>query len=145
MEVKILQLDKELSLPKYETDGSAGMDLYSTKNTLIIPGQISIISTGIAISLPKGYEAQIRPRSGLAAKHGITVVNAPGTIDSDYRGEIKIILTNLSRQQHQVLRGNRIAQMVINRVEQINWLPVETGLDLEQSERGSGGFGSTGL
>ena len=138
MEVKILQLDKELSLPKYETDGSAGMDLYSTKNTWIIPGQISI-------SLPKGYEAQIRPRSGLAAKHGITVVNAPGTIDSDYRGEIKIILTNLSRQQHQVLRGNRIAQMVINRVEQINWLPVETGLDLEQSERGSGGFGSTGL
>ena len=145
MEVKILQLDKELSLPKYETDGSAGMDLYSTKNTWIIPGQISIISTGIAISLPKGYEAQIRPRSGLAAKHGITVVNAPGTIDSDYRGEIKIILTNLSRQQHQVLRGNRIAQMVINRVEQINWLPVKTGLDLEQSERGSGGFGSTGL
>ena len=145
MEVKILQLDKELSLPKYETDGSAGMDLYSTKNTWIIPGQISIISTGSAISLPKGYEAQIRPRSGLAAKHGITVVNAPGTIDSDYRGEIKIILTNLSRQQHQVLRGNRIAQMVINRVEQINWLPVETGLDLEQSERGSGGFGSTGL
>ena len=145
MEVKILQLDKDLSLPKYETDGSAGMDLYSTKNTWIIPGQISIISTGIAISLPKGYEAQIRPRSGLAAKHGITVVNAPGTIDSDYRGEIKIILTNLSRQQHQVLRGNRIAQMVINRVEQINWLPVETGLDLEQSERGSGGFGSTGL
>ena len=145
MEVKILQLDKELSLPKYETDGSAGMDLYSTKNTWIIPGQISVISTGIAISLPKGYEAQIRPRSGLAAKHGITVVNAPGTIDSDYRGEIKIILTNLSRQQHQVLRGNRIAQMIINRVEQINWLPVETGLDLEQSERGSGGFGSTGL
>ena len=145
MEVKILQLDKELSLPKYETDGSAGMDLYSTKNTWIIPGQISVISTGIAISLPKGYEAQIRPRSGLAAKHGITVVNAPGTIDSDYSGEIKIILTNLSRQQHQVLRGNRIAQMVINRVEQINWLPVETGLDLEQSERGSGGFGSTGL
>ena len=145
MEVKILQLDKELSLPKYETDGSAGMDLYSTKNTWIIPGQISIISTGIAISLAKGYEAQIRPRSGLAAKYGITVVNAPGTIDSDYRGEIKIILTNLSRQQHQVLRGNRIAQMVINRVEQINWLPVETGLDLEQSERGSGGFGSTGL
>ena len=145
MEVKILQLDKELSLPKYETDGSAGMDLYSTKNTWIIPGQISVISAGIAISLPKGYEAQIRPRSGLAAKHGITVVNAPGTIDSDYRGEIKIILTNLSRQQHQVLRGNRIAQMVINRVEQINWLPVETGLDLEQSERGSGGFGSTGL
>jgi len=145
MEVKILQLDKELSLPKYETDGSAGMDLYSTKNTWIIPGQISIISTGIAISLPKGYEAQIRPRSGLAAKHGITVVNAPGTIDSDYRGEIKIILTNLSRQQHQVLRGNRIAQMVINKVEQINWLSVETGLDLEQSERGTDGFGSTGI
>jgi len=145
MEVKILQLDKELSLPKYETDGSAGMDLYSTKNTWIIPGQISVISTGIAISLPKGYEAQIRPRSGLAAKHGITVVNAPGTIDSDYRGEIKIILTNLSRQQHQVLRGNRIAQMVINKVEQINWLSVETGLDLEQSERGTDGFGSTGI
>jgi len=145
MEVKILQLDKELPLPKYETDGSAGMDLYSTKNTWIIPGQISIISTGIAISLPKGYEAQIRPRSGLAAKYGITVVNAPGTIDSDYRGEIKIILTNLSRQQHQVLRGNRIAQMVINKVEQINWLSVETGLDLEQSERGTDGFGSTGI
>ena len=147
MEVKILQLDKELSLPKYETDGSAGMDLmaFIDHPVKIAPNNLALIPTGLSIAIPNDVEVQIRPRSGLAAKHGITVVNAPGTIDSDYRGEIKIILTNLSRQQHQVLRGNRIAQMVINRVEQINWLPVETGLDLEQSERGSGGFGSTGL
>ena len=145
MEVKILQLNKELPLPKYETSGSAGMDLYAAKDDWITPNNITIIPTGICISLPEGYEAQIRPRSGLAAKHGITVVNAPGTIDSDYRGEIKVILSTLGKEEYAVHKGDRIAQMVINKVEQISWVTVETGLELESSERGSGGFGSTGV
>ena len=142
MEVKILQLDKELSLPKYETDGSAGMDLYSTKNTWIIPGQISIISTGIAISLPKGYEAQIRSRSGLTAKNQVIVLNAPGTIDADYRGEIKIILANFSTEDFDVKKGDRIAQMVIAEYEQAWFEDVKS---LDDTDRGSGGFGSTGI
>ncbi len=145
MEIKILQLDKELPLPNYETSGSAGMDLYAAKDDWITPNNITVIPTGICISLPEGYEAQIRPRSGLAAKHGITVVNAPGTIDSDYRGEIKVIFSTLGKEEYAVHKGDRIAQMVINKVEQISWVTVETGLELESSERGSGGFGSTGV
>ena len=145
VDIKILQLDKELPLPKYETYGSAGMDLYAAKDDWITPNNITIIPTGICISLPNGYEAQIRPRSGLAAKHGITVVNAPGTIDSDYRGEIKIILSTLGQKEYAVHKGDRIAQMVINKIEQINWILVETGAELESSDRGSDGFGSTGI
>jgi len=142
---KILKLDKELPLPAYETKGSAGMDLYATKDDWIVPGQITIIPTGIAISMPEDYEAQVRPRSGLAAKHGITVVNTPGTIDSDYRGEIKVILTNLGKQEYQVQRGDRIAQIVFNPIKRIEWNEVETELELEITERGTGGFGSTGV
>jgi len=142
---KILKLDKELPLPAYETKGSAGMDLYATKDDRIVPGQITIIPTGIAISMPEDYEAQVRPRSGLAAKYGITVVNTPGTIDSDYRGEIKVILTNLGKQEYQVQRGDRIAQIVFNPIKRIEWNEVETGLELEVTERGTGGFGSTGV
>ena len=121
------------------------MDLYAAKDDWITPTNITIIPTGICIILPKGYEAQIRPRSGLAAKHGITVINAPGTIDSDYRGEIKVILSTLGKEEYAVHKGDRIAQMVIKKVEQISWVTVETGLELESSERGSGGFGSTGV
>jgi len=142
---KILKLDKELPLPAYETKGSAGMDLYATKDDRIVPGQITIIPTGIAISMPEDYEAQVRPRSGLAAKYGITVVNTPGTIDSDYRGEIKVILTNLGKQEYQVQRGDRIAQIVFNPIKRIEWNEVETGLELKVTERGTGGFGSTGV
>jgi dUTP pyrophosphatase len=142
---KILKLDKDLPLPAYETSGSAGMDLYATKDDRIVPGQITIIPTGIAISIPEDYEAQIRPRSGLAAKHGITVVNTPGTIDSDYRGEIKVILTCLTSQEYQVQRGDRIAQIVFNPIKHIEWNEVETGLELEATERGTSGFGSTGV
>ena len=142
---KILKLDKELPLPAYETKGSAGMDLYATKDDRIVPGQITIIPTGIAISMPEDYEAQVRPRSGLAAKYGITVVNTPGTIDSDYRGEIKVILTNLGKQEYQVQRGDRIAQIVFNPIKRIEWNEVETGLELEVTERGTEGFGSTGV
>ncbi len=121
------------------------MDLYATKDDWIVPGQITIIPTGIAISMPEDYEAQVRPRSGLAAKHGITVVNTPGTIDSDYRGEIKVILTNLGKQEYQVQRGDRIAQIVFNPIKHIEWNEVKTGLELEITERGTGGFGSTGV
>ena len=142
---KILKLDKELPLPAYETKGSAGMDLYATKDDRIVPGQITIIPTGIAISMPEDYEAQVRPRSGLAAKYGITVVNTPGTIDSDYRGEIKVILTNLGKQEYQVQRGDRIAQIVFNPIKRIEWNEVKTGLELEVTERGTEGFGSTGV
>ena len=145
MEVKILQLDKELPLPKYETSGSAGMDLYAAIDDWITPNNITIIPTGICISLPEGYEAQIRPRSGLAAKYGVTVVNSPGTIDSDYRGEIKVILSTLGQQEYAIHKGDRIAQMIINKVEQIKWIPVETEIELEHSDRGSAGFGSTGV
>jgi len=142
---KILKLDKDLPLPVYETSGSAGMDLYAVEDGWIIPGQITIIPTGIAISIPEDYEAQIRPRSGLAAKHGITIVNTPGTIDSDYRGEIKVILTCLGRQEYQVQRGDRIAQIVFNPIKHIEWNEVTTRAELDATERGTSGFGSTGV
>ena len=147
--MKILRLDKELPLPSYETIGSAGMDLYTTTDVEIYRDRVTMVPTGIAIALDSGYEAQIRPRSGLAAKHGITLVNAPGTIDSDYRGEIKVLLTRIGQpcgKRPIVLeRGARIAQMIIAPVVQVEWKEVETGLELEATERGTGGFGSTGV
>ena len=147
--MKIWRLDKELPLPSYETIGSAGMDLYTTTDVEIYRDRVTMVPTGIAIALDSGYEAQIRPRSGLAAKHGITLVNAPGTIDSDYRGEIKVLLTRIGQpwgKRPIVLeRGARIAQMIIAPVVQVEWKEVETGLELEATERGTGGFGSTGV
>lgn len=133
----------DLALPSYATADSAGMDLMSAEagDVVIEPGARAMISTGIAIQLPSGYEAQVRPRSGLAAKHGITVLNSPGTIDADYRGEIKVILINLGDVAVTLGRGERIAQMVIAPVSVAEWREVPS---LDTSERGQGGFGSTG-
>ena len=133
----------DLALPSYATSQSAGMDLLCAEvaEISIAPGSRVMIATGIAIQLPDGFEAQVRPRSGLAAKHGVTVLNSPGTIDADYRGEIKVTLINLGDEPVTFARGDRIAQMVIAPVTQATWSEVES---LEESDRGSGGFGSTG-
>jgi dUTP pyrophosphatase len=130
-------------LPAYATSGSAGMDLMASVETAVtlLPLERQLIPTGLFIELPTGYEAQIRPRSGLAIKHGLTCLNTPGTIDSDYRGEIKIILINLSNEPHTIRPGDRIAQMVINKVEQIGWQIVTF---ITKTERNHGGFGHTG-
>ena len=145
LEVKILDNGFGLPLPKYETEGAAGLDLFAaTKEDtkiIITPRKAEMIPTGIAISVPSGYEAQIRPRSGLAAKNGITVLNSPGTIDSDYRGEILVMLINHSNKDFEILRGMRIAQMVISKIEQFNLISVD---ELDTTDRGKDGFGSTG-
>ena len=142
--ILIKRLSKEIALPKYETDGSSGMDLAASLSSSIniAPGQSEIIPTGLAISIPKGYEIQIRPRSGLAAKNNITVLNTPGTIDADYRGEIKVILINLGNRPFKVESGVRIAQMVICPIIKAQLKEVE---DLDETKRGVGGFGSTGF
>ena len=146
LEVKILENGFGLPLPKYETEGAAGLDLFAAtkEDTKIIipPRKAEMIPTGIAISVPPGYEAQIRPRSGLAAKNGITVLNSPGTIDSDYRGEILVMLINHSNKDFEILRGMRIAQMVISKIEQFNLISVD---ELDTTDRGKDGFGSTGI
>lgn len=131
-------------LPRYETSGSAGMDLKANIDEPVILGPLerALIPTGLFIELPQGYEAQVRPRSGLAIKRGLTMLNSPGTIDSDYRGEIKCIVVNLSNELQTIDPGERIAQLVIARYEQIGWQEVEI---LGASERGAGGFGSTGV
>jgi len=130
-------------LPEYSTAYSAGMDLRANleEDIIIETLERTLVPTGLFIELPAGYEAQIRPRSGLAARHGITVLNTPGTIDSDYRGEIKVILVNLSKEPFRIKSGERICQMVINRHEQISWESVEI---LNDTDRGEGGFGHTG-
>lgn len=132
------------ALPAYETTGSAGMDLRAAIDEPVVIGplQRAIIPTGLRIALPEGYECQIRPRSGLAAKHGVTVLNSPGTIDADYRGEIKVILVNLSDVPFTVNPGERVCQMVVARYSRVEWVQVET---LDVTERGSGGFGHTGI
>lgn len=142
MTIKIINKSSH-DLPRYESLGSAGMDLraHIDQNITLKPLERSIIKTGLFIELPEGYEAQVRPRSGLAAKHGITVLNAPGTIDADYRGEIGVILVNLSNEDFVIQNGERIAQMVIAKHERAEWSEVET---LSETERGEGGFGSTG-
>lgn len=131
-------------LPAYETSGSAGMDLRASLDQPMVlePLQRAMVPTGIHIALPEGYECQIRPRSGLAAKYGITVLNSPGTIDADYRGEIKVILVNLSNEPFTINPGERVCQMVISRYSRAEWVEVET---LDETERGSGGFGHTGV
>ena len=141
--ILIKRLSKEISLPKYETAGSSGMDLAANiaGNISIDPGKTAIIPTGLALSVPKGFEVQIRPRSGLAAKKKISVLNTPGTIDSDYRGEIKVILINMGQETFKVEKGLRIAQMVVCPVVQAQIKEVE---DLNETGRGKGGFGSTG-
>ncbi len=142
MNIKIVSHSKH-DLPNYETSSSAGMDLRANidQEIKLEPLERVLIPTGLFIELPKGFEAQVRPRSGLAFKKGVTVLNSPGTIDADYRGEIKVILVNLSNEAFVIKDGERIAQMVISAHEQAEWIKVET---LEETERGAGGFGHTG-
>lgn len=142
MTIKIINKSAH-ALPSYETGSSAGMDLRANLNQPVIlkPLERAIVGTGLYMELPDGYEAQVRPRSGLAAKHGVTVLNAPGTIDADYRGEIGVILVNLSNEDFEVANGDRIAQLVIARHERATWVNAE---NLNETERGKGGFGSTG-
>ena len=143
MNVQIINKSKHAT-PSYETDGAAGMDLRANIDESIIlkPLERAIVKTGLFIALPVGFEAQVRPRSGLAAKKGITVLNSPGTVDADYRGEIGVILVNLSNEDFVVNDGERIAQLVIAKHERVTWQEVEI---LSETERGSGGFGSTGV
>lgn len=143
MKVRIVNRSRH-ALPAYQTPLSAGMDVRADldHSVTLAPLQRAMIPTGLYVELPAGYEMQVRPRSGLAAKHGITVLNSPGTIDADYRGEIRVILVNLSGEPFTVEAGERIAQLVVARHEQVEWEPVE---ELGTTERGAGGFGSTGL
>lgn len=142
MKVKVVNKSGH-ELPKYETAGSAGLDLRSVLlgSIILMPLQRALIKTGIFMQIPKGYEAQVRPRSGLAIKHGITVLNSPGTIDSDFIGEVGVIIANLSDTPYTIENGDRIAQLVFSKVGQAEWVRVE---ELSETERGSGGFGSTG-
>lgn len=143
MIVQIQRLDKDLPLPDYARPGDAGMDVYSTIDCTLAPGARAIVPTGIAIALPEGYVCFAHPRSGLAAKNGISIVNAPGTIDSGYRGEIKIILINTdNNESFEIKRGDRIAQLVFQKFESARFFEVE---NLPESQRGAGGFGSTGV
>ena len=142
MKIKVINKSGN-ALPRYATLQSAGLDLQANIEEPITIGSLErvMVPTGLFIALPEGYEAQIRPRSGLAAKHGITVLNSPGTIDADYRGEIKVVLVNLSKEAFTINNGERIAQMVVAKCEQAEWKQVET---LDTTERGEGGFGHTG-
>lgn len=144
--IKIKRLSEEFNdipLPSYSTPGSAGLDVRAAvADELIIPaGEINLVPTNLSVEIPEGYEIQVRPRSGLAAKHGISIPNAPGTIDSDYRGEIKVILINLGKEDFKILRGDRIAQLVVSKVYKAEFIISE---ELVESRRGSGGFGHTG-
>lgn len=143
MKVKICLIDKNLAhpLPTYETNGSAGMDVRSARDMEILPGEVALVPCGFSIAVPPGYEAQLRPRSGLALKHGITLMNSPGTIDSDFRGEVQAIVVNHSRTPFRIDVGMRIAQMVILPIIQVEWDEVSS---LDETSRGVGGFGHTG-
>jgi dUTP pyrophosphatase len=141
MKLKIKKLNEKALIPAYQTKEAAGFDLHATEDVVINPGERKLIGTGLAFEIEFGYEVQIRPRSGLAYKHGITVLNAPGTIDSDYRGEIKVLLINLGSEAFEIKVGERIAQAVIAPIKQAEIVEVE---ELSATGRGSGGFGSTG-
>ncbi|NCP15027.1 MAG: dUTP diphosphatase [Sphingomonadales bacterium] len=141
VQVKRLPHGAGLPLPAYATAGAAGMDVVSAEDVTIAPGARHAVTTGLAMAIPEGYEIQVRPRSGLALKHGITVPNTPGTIDSDFRGELKVILINLGAEPFVVQRGDRVAQMVLAPVVHAAWDEVA---ELDETERGAGGFGSTG-
>ena len=141
VEVKRLEDGAGLPLPAYATDGAAGMDVVSAEDVTIKPGARHAVATGLAMAIPSGYEIQVRPRSGLAFKHGITVPNTPGTIDSDYRGELKVLLINHGPDDFTIARGDRVAQLILAPVVQAAWDEVE---ELDATQRGAGGFGSTG-
>lgn len=142
--IRRLENNPDLPMPEYETKSAAGLDLPAavSRDLTLDPGGHALIPTGLSVALPAGFEAQIRPRSGLAAKNGITVLNSPGTIDADYRGEINVILINLGQEPFTISRGMRVAQMIIAPVTQIDILEVEK---LDETARGTGGFGSTGI
>ena len=140
MKVKFKKLNEEAIIPEFKTAGSAGMDITSIEDVTLNPGQFKIVKTGLACAIEEGYEVQIRPRSGMACKYGITVINTPGTIDSDYRGELKIILASLTDVPFTINKGDRIAQMVFAKVEKASFEEVDT---LSDTQRGEGGFGST--
>ncbi len=141
LRVKRLPHGAGLPLPAYATAGAAGMDVVSAERVLLAPGARHAVATGLALAIPDGYEVQVRPRSGLALRHGITVANAPGTIDSDYRGELKVILINLGEADFAIHRGDRVAQLVLAPVTRAVWAEVD---ELDDTARGAGGFGSTG-
>ena len=141
VQVKRLPHGRGLDLPAYATEGAAGMDVLAAEDLTLEPGARHAVATGLAVAIPQGYEIQVRPRSGLALKHGISVPNTPGTIDSDYRGELKIILINHGSEDFAIRRGDRIAQLVLAPVTQAAWNAVE---ELDDTARGTGGFGSTG-
>jgi dUTP pyrophosphatase len=130
-----------LELPEYATEGAAGMDVLAAEDVALAPGARHAVATGLAVAIPPGFEIQVRPRSGLALKHGITVPNTPGTIDSDYRGELKVIVINHGAETFDIRRGDRIAQLVLAPVTRATWLKVD---ELDETQRGKGGFGSTG-
>ncbi|MBQ9580850.1 MAG: dUTP diphosphatase [Synergistaceae bacterium] len=132
---------KNFDLPEYATQGSSGVDLRASEDYIIKSGERALVATGIRLAIPAGYEVQVRPRSGLALKHGIIIPNSPGTIDSDYRGEVKVILMNLGREDFIIKAGDRIAQLILAPVAKISW---EECAELEETARGAGGFGSTG-
>ncbi len=141
VQVKRLPHGEGLDLPHYATTGAAGMDVVSAEDVTLAPGARHAVATGLALAIPPGYEIQVRPRSGLALKHAITVPNTPGTIDSDYRGELKVIMINHGSEPFPIARGDRVAQLVLAPVIQAVWDEVE---ELDETERGAGGFGSTG-
>jgi dUTP pyrophosphatase len=138
---RISDAHDDIPLPQYATDHSSGMDLRSSEEVTLAPGEFKMVPTGIAIEIPVGYEGQVRPRSGLAAKHGVTCLNSPGTIDADYRGEVKVILINHGKNPVTFTRGERIAQLIISKYEKVDVVDAE---ELTETARGSGGFGHTG-
>lgn len=142
MNVKVYN-ESPNSLPQYETSGAAGLDVKANENVTIKPGERVLVKTGLFVEIPEGYELMVRPRSGLAIKHGITVLNSPGCVDPDYRGNVGVILINHGSNDFEVRIGDRIAQLVLNKVEQIDWQTVISKDELSSTNRGSGGFGST--
>ena len=142
VQVKVHKMKKGALIPQYAKPGDAGFDLHANEGLTLFPGDSALVGTGLSIEIPPGYEMQVRPRSGLAAKYGITVLNSPGTVDSGYRGEVKVILINHGTNPYFVLRGDRIAQGVIAEVEEAQF---EEAVELTESERGDGGFGHTGV
>lgn len=141
-EIKFKKLNEDAKIPEYKSKGAAGMDICAAESVTLMRGEFKIVKTGLACAIPEGYEIQVRPRSGLACKSGVTVINTPGTIDSDYRGEIGVGLINLGETFIQINKGDRIAQLVVNKIEQPK---IEVVEELDETERGAGGFGSTGV
>jgi dUTP pyrophosphatase len=142
LKIKVKKLHQDAILPSYAHAGDAGMDVYAVENNILNPGERKLIPTGLSFEVPVGYEMQVRPKSGLALKNGITLVNTPGTLDSGYRGELKVILINHSNEKYEVKKGEKIAQIVIAKYEEAEMQEVQ---ELSETQRGAGGFGSTGL